>query len=252
MSKQGNIRVRKNSGVIVGTRRLLNLTEGANVTLTVTDSGPNDEIVIDIASAAAGGTIVVRKNSGADVGTRPRLNFIEGGNVTLTIADDGPGNEIDITIAAAAAGADALARFFPIVETDSNKGTYTAALMLDGIDTLVRQTFVIPAAITLPVVSASVILIAENTGQLRRSVAANFASLCADEGFQTHTVSIAVGEVAVTDDEVECIDITGALAAAVGGDIVGMEFTRHGSHGNDTVNADVYYLGVYVKGSVPE
>lgn len=252
MSKLGNVAVRKNSGVEDGTRRRINFIEGANITVTVADDAISDELDVTITSAAAGGTIVVRKNSGADVGTRPRLNFIEGGNVTLTIADDNPNNEIDITIAAAAAGADALARFFPVVETDIYKGTYTAAYMRDGIDTLVRQTFVIPAAITLPVVTAAVILIPEGTGNLRRSVATNFAQLCADEDFQTHTDSIAAGQVAVTTDEIECIDVVNALTGAVGGDIVGIEFTREGSNENDTVDADVFYLGVYIKGSVPE
>lgn len=44
MSKLGNIRIRKNSGAIVGTRRLLNLIEGANVMLTIADDGPGDEV----------------------------------------------------------------------------------------------------------------------------------------------------------------------------------------------------------------
>jgi len=55
--------------------------------------------------------------------------------------------------------------------------------------------------------------------------------------------------VAVTDGEIECIDITIALTLASGEDIVGMEFTRHGDDGADTVNANVHYLGVYIKGT---
>ena len=56
MSKLGNVRIRKNSGAIVGTRRLLNLIEGANVTLTIADDGPADEVDITIAAAGAAAT----------------------------------------------------------------------------------------------------------------------------------------------------------------------------------------------------
>lgn len=45
--------VRKNSGADIGTRRRLNLIEGSNVTLTVTDDGGDSEV--DITIAAAGG-----------------------------------------------------------------------------------------------------------------------------------------------------------------------------------------------------
>jgi len=56
MSKLGNVRVRKNAGAIVGSRRLLNFNEGANVTLTITDDPVGDEIDISIAAAGGGGT----------------------------------------------------------------------------------------------------------------------------------------------------------------------------------------------------
>ena len=45
------VTVRKNSGANVGSRRRLNLTEGANITLTVTDDGVGEEIDVTIASS---------------------------------------------------------------------------------------------------------------------------------------------------------------------------------------------------------
>lgn len=47
--------VRKNSGADIGARHRLNFIEGANVTLTITDDVPDDEIDIIIASIGGGG-----------------------------------------------------------------------------------------------------------------------------------------------------------------------------------------------------
>lgn len=52
----GTVTVRKNSGVNVGTRPRLNLIEGANVTLTITDDGAGDEVDITIAASGGGGS----------------------------------------------------------------------------------------------------------------------------------------------------------------------------------------------------
>ena len=196
------------------------------------------------------GNEAVSKNSGADVGIRRRINFIEGVNVTLTIADDPANHEIDVTIASAGAGATAWTKhFYPAVNPDSAKGTYAAVLMTDGLELTVRQTFAIPTDLTT-ITTAAVVVIPEGTGNLRRSVATTFAGLCANEQFGTHTDTIAESNVVVTDDEVECLDITAALTLATGGDIVGIEFTRHGDDALDTVDGDVYYLGIYIEGDI--
>jgi hypothetical protein len=44
----------KNAGTTVGTRRSLNLIQGANITLTMTDDSVNEEVDVTIAAAAAG------------------------------------------------------------------------------------------------------------------------------------------------------------------------------------------------------
>lgn len=53
------VTVRKNSGADIGTEHRLNLIEGANVSLTVTDDPANKEIDITIASIGGGVTPVV-------------------------------------------------------------------------------------------------------------------------------------------------------------------------------------------------
>jgi len=63
------VTIRKNSGADVGSRRRMNLIEGSNITLTVTDDAGSEEVDVTIAAAAGGsgnfGTAVI------DFGTFP-------------------------------------------------------------------------------------------------------------------------------------------------------------------------------------
>ena len=248
MSKLGNVKVRKNTGALIGTRRQINLIEGANVTLTIADDPTTDEVNVTVAAAAAGGTIVVRKNSGADVGTQPRLNFIEGANITLTVVDDAVDSEVDITIAGPAAAESVwLDQFFPAVDPDTHKGAYAAVTLTDGIDVPVYQTFIIPDDITT-ITNAVVIVIPGGTGNLRWQC--DTAAATCDENFETHTDAIGATVTAVITDEFECIDISDALTDATSGDIVGIQFIRTASNVADTVGADVYYIGILIQGVV--
>jgi len=202
---------------------------------------------VTIAAAAAGGTIVVRKNTGADVGTQPRLNFIEGANITLTIADDAVDSEVDITIAGPAASTAWVDAYFPFCNPNSNKGAYAAYLMQDGYQSTVYQTFMIPDDIATITV-AEVQLIPEGTGNLRWQCDTDGAAC--GEDFETNQDSIGASTTAVTTDEKECIDITAAFTEFAGGDTVGIQFIRTGENAGDTVDADVYYLGILIQGTV--
>lgn len=55
LGNNARVAVRKNSGAVVGTRRQVNLIEGANVTLTVTDDAGSEEVDVTIAAAGGGG-----------------------------------------------------------------------------------------------------------------------------------------------------------------------------------------------------
>ena len=195
------------------------------------------------------GNVRVRKNAGAIVGSRRLLNFNEGANVTLTITDDNVGDEIDITIASAGgAGTAWLDQFFPASDPDSYKGTYASMLMVDDVDVLIRQTFVIPTDI-VTIIEAALVIIPDDSGNMRWGISTNAAQLCANEDYQTNTDSIAAGQTAVDIDQVECLDISAGLTGMVGDDIVGIEFTRYASNALDTVNADVHFLGIIIAGS---
>jgi len=52
--------VRKNSGADIGARHRLNFIEGANVTLTIVDDIPDDEIDITIAATGGGGAANIK------------------------------------------------------------------------------------------------------------------------------------------------------------------------------------------------
>ena len=196
------------------------------------------------------GNEAVSKNDGADVGVRRRINFREGANVTLTIADDPVNHEIDVTIASAGASATAwVDQFFPAENPNSNKGTYATFLMPNTYVTTVRQTFIIPGDV-VTVDTAVVILIPNATGNLYWSAATNFGEVCANEQYDTHTDSIALNASAVTNGEIECIDISAALTGAVGDDLVGLEFVRDADNALDTINADVHFIGILIQGSV--
>ena len=54
LTVSGNLTFRKNSGADVGVRPRLNLIEGSNVTLTVTDDGVDNEVDVTIASSGSG------------------------------------------------------------------------------------------------------------------------------------------------------------------------------------------------------
>jgi len=194
--------------------------------------------------------VTVRKNSGADIGTRTRLNLIEGLNTTLMIADDPADNEVDITITSAGGGggADWLNQFFPPVDTNAYKGTYATVQMLDAMTTDVWQTFMIPSDV-VTITSASILVIPNGTGDIYWECSTNAGKVCSSEDYQTHTDSIAANTDAVTQNEIECINILAALTNSLGGDLVGLKFTRLGAHASDTIGGTVHYLGVLIEGT---
>jgi len=137
--------------------------------------------------------------------------------------------------------------FYSAPNPDDYKGTYAVMLLSDGVSTAIKQTFYLPNNWD-DTWGVDVIVISDATGNLRWGVATNFAEVCANEGYQTHTDSIALGQSAVTADEVECLDITDALTGAAAGDLVGLEFTRDAVLGNgDTIGDEVHYVGVVLR-----
>lgn len=136
--------------------------------------------------------------------------------------------------------------FVPVPEPGAVIGTHPATLLTDGLAVVDRIELYVPMEFQ-ELVRAHLVLVPGGTGNLRRSVATNWGMIGSGEIYNSDAGAIAAGEVAVNLNHLVYIDITASFTgvAPVGpGDAVGIEFTRHGNHANDTVNADCYLLGV--------
>lgn len=195
------------------------------------------------------GNVAVREAPAAEVAVRRRINFVEGANVTITIVDDPVDHEIDVTIAAvAAASAGNLEQFFPASDPDNFKGNYPSMIMLNDEETIIRQSFYIPSGITTVDTAVVIVIPDGDSGNLDWEVDTHFAQLCNHEQYDVNT-DLTNGTTAVTDGEVECIDISAALTGIAASDLVGITFMRDGNDAADTVEAPVHFIGIYVKGS---
>jgi hypothetical protein len=189
----------------------------------------------------------VSRNSAADVGARRTINFIEGANITLTVADDAPGEEVDVTIAAGGGGDGTTSQWFPASDPNNFKGNHPSMLMSDGIETTIRQSFVIPESV-ITLAEVAVVVIPNGSGNLDWEVATDFGLLCGGEQYNANSDST-TGTTAVTNGEIECINFTAALTGATAKDLVGIEFKRDGDDVTDTVNADVHFIGIWIRGT---
>lgn len=88
--------------VLVGSRPRLNFHEGSNVTLTITEDAPNDEIDIVIAATGGSGSAHTIRDNGTDKTQRDALNFVTTNSIIATANDDAGNNETEIALARAA------------------------------------------------------------------------------------------------------------------------------------------------------
>jgi len=139
--------------------------------------------------------------------------------------------------------------FVEVPNPNTNIGTHPATLLTDGLAVLDRINLYVPLEFQ-ELVRAQAIVVPGGTGNMRRSVATNWGKLGSGETYVIDWGAIAASEVAVTADWLMCLNITAAFAGAAPvapGDKVGIEFTRHGNHVNDTVGANCYLLGLRIE-----
>lgn len=141
--------------------------------------------------------------------------------------------------------------FVPVPNPSTNIGTHPAEQLTDGLDVVSRFNLKIPDSYQ-ELVTCHAIVVPGGTGNMRRSVAADWGKVGSDV-YNMDSGAIAAGQVAVTTDVLETIDISAALVGSVSGvpvtckQIVGVEFTREASNVNDTVDADCYLLGLTLR-----
>lgn len=131
-----------------------------------------------------------------------------------------------------------------LADTNVYIGDFPAVELTNGAAVSVRNQLLIPEDFH-QLVSAVVVIIPGATGNLRRSVDTDYGAI--GEAYNTHSESIAAGEVAVTANVLTSISVAAALTGIAAGDFVGITFTRHADHVNDTVEANCYYLGILVR-----
>ncbi len=134
-------------------------------------------------------------------------------------------------------------KFFPVPNADAFVGDFAAQNLLDGSDVLVRIICRVPADF-LSLNDINVVFVPAGTGNMRHDVATDFGEACNDEAYNAHSDGIVAADLAVTTDELECIGVSAGVTGVAAGDVIGVEFTRYGSHVNDTVGASVFLLGV--------
>jgi len=125
---------------------------------------------------------------------------------------------------------------------DGNIGEFPAQLMLDDVDTEIRMKLHCPSTFQ-QLVRAHVVLVPAAGGDLRRQIDTDFGGVCS-EAYNAHSEAVAVDTVAVTANELECIDIAEALTDIAASDWIGVRFTRNGTDVLDTIGDTVYLIGM--------
>lgn len=141
----------------------------------------------------------------------------------------------------------ARARFFPVANAENADLSYASKKMADGVDTFCYVTFRVPSDF-VSLTSIHAVIIPKGTGNMKWAHKVYFAAN--GEIRATHDVTGADVITAVTsDDMIELDDFSGAsgMANLAKGDYVGVRIGRDGDHVNDTVGADVHFLGIVFK-----
>ncbi len=173
---------------------------------------------------------------GPTCGQNRLMNNILIGNVSGAAQDLGVGTQLPFI-------------FIPVPNPSTNIGAHPAEQLTDDLEVVSRFNLYIPLGFQ-ELITCDVIIVPGGTGNMRRSVVTNWGELASGETYNAAVDGIAAGEVAVTTDWMMAIDISDALLGAppaLPGDVVGVAFTRHGDHANDTVGANCYLIGLRLR-----
>lgn len=134
--------------------------------------------------------------------------------------------------------------FIPISTPDAAVGNYPVVTMLDSATTNVYHSFQVPSNYHT-MVSCAVVVIPNGTGNMRHQTFTSYCGL--GENYFNVSGTVAVADLAVTQNQLKSIDILASVSGVAAGDLVSVKFSRIGDHANDTVNADCYYVGLNVR-----
>lgn len=136
-----------------------------------------------------------------------------------------------------------------VVDPDGTFGYHSGIRLPDGDDTSLNFEIMFPMEFQ-ELVRAPIIVMPYGTGNIVWGVNVHFAKLGGSEVYDFHSHTIAAVTEAVGISLLELIGgatLTDALSGVSVGDLAGVEFTRYGSAGGDTVDADVYFAGARIE-----
>lgn len=136
--------------------------------------------------------------------------------------------------------------FVPVPNPNSYIGRHPSEILTDGIEMLSRIELYVPLEFQ-ELVMLEAVVVALGTGNMRTSVASNYGKICSGEDYNQSSASIAEYNEPVTINDLECVNISGAVAGIAAGDLAGIEFVRHADDALDTVDADVHFLGIRMR-----
>ena len=134
----------------------------------------------------------------------------------------------------------------PFAFEDATQGYRPVVTWTNGADTTAYCTLQIPLDFQ-QLVSANAVVIPAASGNLYWLANSSYGKICADQQEDAHTDAIGVAAQAVTDDELECLDIFALFDNLDLGDNAGVQVSRIGTDELDTVAADVYAVGVRLR-----
>lgn len=135
--------------------------------------------------------------------------------------------------------------FMEVTDPDGNLGDHPVVVLTDAVDTTIRFQLKVPPEFNT-LVAAQVIVVQIGTAgspNMQWSTTTDFGGICLNEAYNLHSDAETDQVTAITQNDLECVDISGSLDGIAANDLVGITFIRRGSQGGDTVNADVYYCG---------
>lgn len=136
--------------------------------------------------------------------------------------------------------------YVPFAAPNTNIGTHPAGEMTQASDTTLRFSFMIPSEFQ-ELVRANIHLVSAVAGNMRRTITTNWGKRCSTEDYNAGSGAIAAGVQAVLANDMVCLPIKDALDGITAKDLIGLEFLRDATHGDDTVAGSIYVLGLSIE-----
>lgn len=136
-----------------------------------------------------------------------------------------------------------------VIDPDTNLGTHPAVNLPDNIDTTVRFQVQIPLELQ-QIVTAQIIVVQTVTvgsPDMQWSTVTNFGKLCNDQSYIARNDAETDQTTAITQNDLECIDVLASLDGVLAGDLIGFEFIRRATQAGDTIDGAAFWLGVRIR-----